>query len=91
LRKAVGARNKDVLMQFLLESVAISTIGGAMGLVLGSLASIALAVITGFPLMPSPLLILIALFVTILVGIVSGFVPARCASRLPPVEALRYE
>ncbi|MCU7920908.1 MAG: ABC transporter permease [Candidatus Thiodiazotropha sp. (ex Epidulcina cf. delphinae)] len=91
LRKAVGARSRDVLMQFLLESVAISTIGGVIGLMLGALASIILAVITGFPLTPSPMLILLALLVTILVGIVSGFVPARRAARLAPVEALRYE
>ncbi len=91
LRKAVGARSNDVLMQFLLESVVISTIGGAIGLALGTLASVVLAVITKFPLVPSPLLILLALLVSVLVGVASGYLPARRAARLPPVEALRYE
>ena len=91
LRKAVGARSNDVLMQFLLESVVISTIGGAIGLALGTLASVVLAVVTKFPLVPSPLLILLALLVSVLVGVASGYLPARRAARLPPVEALRYE
>ncbi len=91
LRKAIGASQTDILMQFLLEAIVISTVGGSLGLVLGASASIILAMITGFPLTPTPLVILIALVVSVIVGVASGFLPARRASRLHPVEALRYE
>lgn len=91
LRKAVGARPQDIQLQFLLEATAISSFGGAIGLALGSLASVLLAMLTHFPLTPSPGLILIGLAVSIVVGIASGYLPARRAARLAPVEALRYE
>ena len=65
--------------------------GGIIGLTLGAGASFVLAVITGFPLTPTPVVILIALLVSIVVGVASGYLPARRASRLHPVEALRYE
>jgi len=91
LRKAVGARQNDILLQFLLEAVVISTAGGIIGLTLGSIASIVLAEFTGFPLTPSFFVILIALFVSISVGIISGYLPAKKAAKLRPVEALRYE
>ena len=91
LRKAIGARQKDILLQFLLEAVVISTVGGFIGLSLGAGASIVLAAVSGFPLTPTPVVIIIALVVSVLVGIISGFLPARRASLLHPVEALRYE
>ena len=91
LRKAIGASESDILMQFLFEAIVISTLGGIIGLVLGAGSSIILAMVTGFPLTPTPLVIIIALVVSILVGVASGFLPARRASRLHPVEALRYE
>ena len=91
LRKAIGASQTDILMQFLLEAIVISTLGGTLGLILGASASIILAMVTGFPLTPTPLVILIALAVSVIVGVASGFLPARRASRLHPVEALRYE
>ncbi len=91
LRKAIGASQADILMQFLLEAIVISTLGGIIGLILGAGSSIILAMVTGFPLTPTPLVIIIALVVSIIVGIASGFLPARRASRLHPVEALRYE
>lgn len=91
LRKAVGASQQLILLQFLLESVIISTIGGAIGLLLGIVASISLSWITDFPLVPSVGTIVIALFVSILIGLLSGYYPARRAARLRPVVALRYE
>ena len=91
LRKAIGAQRRDILLQFLLESSIISTVGGLIGLTLGAVASIALAKFTGFPLTPSAGTILIALVVSLGVGVISGFLPARRAAALRPVEALRYE
>ncbi len=91
LRKAIGARRRDIMLQFLLEAVVISTMGGIIGLTLGTGASIILAELTGFPLTPSVTVIIIALIVSVAVGIISGYLPARRAARLHPVEALRYE
>ncbi|MEE9397160.1 MAG: ABC transporter permease [Methylococcales bacterium] len=91
LRKAVGARQRDILLQFLLEAMIISTIGGLLGLLLGSGISALLAELSGFPLIPSLTSVLVALLVSMGVGILSGYLPARRAANLPPVEALRYE
>jgi ABC-type antimicrobial peptide transport system permease subunit len=91
LRKALGARRHDILWQFLLEAAIISCIGGIIGLALGGGVSIILAQITHFPLTPSPLAIIVALLVSVVVGILSGYLPARRAASLHPVEALRYE
>lgn len=91
LRKALGARQRDILMQFLLEAVLISAIGGVLGLMLGGVASYGLALATEFPLAPSWYMVLIALAVSVSVGLLSGYLPAYRASRLRPVEALRYE
>ncbi|MBN4080146.1 ABC transporter permease [Beggiatoa alba] len=91
IRKAVGARHRDILLQFLFEAVLISSIGGVIGLSLGAFVSILLALFTGFPLTPSLPVILIALLVSVSVGVISGFLPARRAANLHPVEALRYE
>jgi putative ABC transport system permease protein len=91
LRKAIGARRRDILLQFLLEASIISTVGGLIGLTIGAAASIALAEFTGFPLTPSVNTILIALVVSLGVGVISGFLPAKRAAALRPVEALRYE
>lgn len=91
LRKAIGARRIDIMAQFLIEAAIISTLGGLIGLSLGAGVSIALAALTGFPLAPSALGVLIALLVSIAVGVISGFLPARRAASLHPVVALRYE
>lgn len=88
---AIGAREGDILAQFLLEAVLIAVVGGALGLAIGALASVVLAAVTGFPLIPSPVAIGGALAVSVAVGVLSGFLPARRAARLHPVEALRSE
>jgi putative ABC transport system permease protein len=91
LRKALGGSEREILFQFLVEAAMISTIGGLIGLVLGYVASLTIAALTGFPLIPSAPVIVTALGVSVLVGLLSGYYPAYRASNLRPVEALRYE
>lgn len=91
LRKAVGATGRHIMFQFLMESVVISTAGGICGLLLGAIASLVLALATGFPLTPSWPMVVVALLVSVTVGLASGLYPARKAARLRPVIALRYE
>lgn len=91
VRKAIGATERDILLQFLLEAGLISITGGLLGLLIGGLASVALALLTGFPVMPSPVSIVGALLMSILVGVLSGYLPARRAARMKPVDALNTQ
>jgi len=91
VRKAIGAREKDIMSQFLMEAGLISAVGGLLGLAIGTVASTALAKITGFPLIPSTWQVVAAMVISIAVGLLSGFLPARRAARMKPVQALRTE
>ncbi|HET7435238.1 MAG TPA: ABC transporter permease [Thermoanaerobaculia bacterium] len=91
-RKAVGARRRTILLQFLVEAVAICLIGGAAGLLLSWLMCVAVAAaFPSFPMRFSMNLVMTGLIVSTVTGILSGFAPALSASRLDPIEALRYE
>ena len=91
LRMAVGARGKDILRQFLVEAVVLCLTGGAMGIVLGHGGSLLVQVLLKWPVETSPAAIATAVLVSAGVGIIFGFYPAWKASRLDPIEALRYE
>lgn len=91
LRLAVGARQRDVLSQFLIEATTLATIGGAVGIALGVGAATAIARFAGWPFVISPQTILIAVGVSGLIGVFFGFYPARQAAKLDPIEALRRE
>jgi putative ABC transport system permease protein len=91
-RKAVGARRRTILLQFLIEAVAICLVGGAAGLGVSWLLTAAVAAaFPSFPMQFSVGLVVTGLIVSTLTGIFSGFAPALSASRLDPIEALRYE
>ena len=90
-RKALGARRREILWQFLLEAVFLTAIGGALGLLLGSAVGIGVHFWTGFPISLPWWSFAIAIGFSTTVGIVFGLYPAIRASGLDPIEALRYE
>ena len=91
LRKAIGARNQDILIQFLIEAALIAFIGGISGIALGAGISSLIAIIAGWAVKLSAFSIILATGFSLLVGIVFGSWPAHQASLLNPIEALRYE
>ena len=91
IRMALGARTRDVLAQFLIEAVTLSCTGGLIGIAVGIAASKILTAAKNWPTLTSPQAMVIAFLFSVAVGIFFGFYPARKASRLDPIEALRYE
>jgi putative ABC transport system permease protein len=91
LRKAIGAKKKDISLQFLVEAVALTFIGGVTGIVLGWLVSLALTKFAGLASQVTLTAVVLAFGVSALIGVVFGFYPARRAAGLNPIQALRYE
>ena len=91
IRKAIGARGRDILAQFLIEALALSLAGGLVGIAVGLAISALIGVIAGWGFIFSPLTVLAAVGFSLMVGIVFGVWPASQAARLDPVVALRYE
>src|SRR5207249_4111937 len=90
-RMAVGAHGNDILMQFLIEAVTLSSVGGVIGIVFGIGASKILSSYAHWPTLISLSSIIVAFMFSAAVGIFFGFYPARKAAALDPIEALRYE
>jgi putative ABC transport system permease protein len=97
IRKAIGARRSDILIQFLIEAMVLSGLGGALGIAVGALLahlapSVPSIASSGFPTpVVSPPSVLLAFFVSVAIGLFFGIYPANRAARLHPIEALRYE
>jgi ABC-type antimicrobial peptide transport system permease subunit len=91
LRMAVGARGADVLRQFLIEAVVLCLLGGAFGILVGRGGSFLVNWLLKWPIQPSLPAVVLAVTVSAVVGIAFGYYPAWKASRLDPIEALRYE
>jgi putative ABC transport system permease protein len=91
IRKSLGARRRDILRQFLVEAATLSTLGAMIGIALGITAAKIIAMKTPLPAAVAPWSIVAATLLGTVVGIVSGVYPARRASRLDPIEALRHE
>ena len=91
IRLAIGARGSDVLTQFLVESIVMGVLGGAVGLVLGVVGAKLVGHFTGWDTVISPLVMLVAIGFSGAVGVFFGYYPARKAAALNPIQALRYE
>jgi len=91
IRKALGAKNEDILFQFVMEAAFVSTIGGVLGMSVGTVATYGVSWFSGYSIDPSWIMAVIAIGVSAMVGLLSGYIPARRAASLNPVDALRFE
>jgi putative ABC transport system permease protein len=91
IRMAVGARGRDILLQFLVEAVALSSTGGVLGIALGFGGAKLITLLKQWPTLVLADSIIVAFVFSAAVGIFFGFYPARKASKLDPIDALRYE
>ncbi len=91
IRKAIGARNRDILAQFLIEALVLSLLGGVIGIVVGLVASALIGALAGWGFAFNPITLVAATGFSLVVGVVFGVWPARQAARLDPIAALRFE
>lgn len=91
LRMSIGAKGRDILAQFLIEATLISITGGLLGVILGVAASYIVKAVLSYPILIQPWSIVVSFLVCTIIGIFFGWYPARKASNLDPIEAIRYE
>jgi putative ABC transport system permease protein len=91
LRLAIGALEREVLLQFLIEAVVLAALGGLIGIVLATGASLALAAVMDVPYLFNPAVNLLSFLFSAGIGVLFGYFPARRAARMDPIDALRHE
>ena len=91
IRKAIGAKSRDILLQFLIEALVLSLLGGLIGIMVGLGATAVIGAIAGWGFAFSPITLVVAVLFSLAVGVIFGVWPARQAARLDPIAALRYE
>jgi len=91
IRMAIGAKKRDIRQQFLLEATILSLVGGLIGVLAGALVTWLVRTVAGFPAQITPGIVFSSVTVSTLVGLAAGFLPARRASNLPVIDALRAE
>jgi len=91
LRKALGAKKKDIIKQFLIESIILTFSGGVIGIVVGILASFVISKVSNSLFVVAPGSVALAFVVSTIIGIAFGWYPAKKAANMEPIEALRYE
>ncbi len=91
IRKSLGAKNRSILQQFVMEAGTVSGIGGIIGIIVGSILSFVAGNLMDITILPSAMAIVVSFSVSVGIGIIFGFLPARKAAHLNPIDALRYE
>jgi putative ABC transport system permease protein len=91
IRRAIGARQRDIVRQFLIEAVLISIVGGLVGIATGFGGSVIIAAIAGWATVVTATSVIVAFGVSVTIGLLFGIYPAMQAARLDPIEAIRYE
>ncbi len=91
IRKSLGAKQKDILSQFVIEAGMLSCIGGVIGIIIGSLLAIGAGKLLGMTVLPTPESVVVSFTVSAMIGVFFGFMPARKAAALNPIDALRYD
>jgi macrolide transport system ATP-binding/permease protein len=91
LRKAIGANNKDIMVQFLIEAILMSFLGGIFGVILGWAVAALITVFAGWSVRVSLFSVVLSTTFSLVVGVIFGLWPAKKAAALDPIEALRYE